>query len=281
MTLSRDEVLPRPTVFRPDLLRGQVALVSGGGTGIGQGIAVLLGELGADVAVCGRRRERLEETRALLTSRGGHCTAVAANIRVPDQVDALFEALDSEYGHIDILVNNAGGQFAEHAIDLTDKGWRAVIDTNLNGTWTMMQRAARRWREKRRPGSIVNIVAPYERGMFGVAHTVAARAGVAYVSRNVAVEWAPLSIRVNCVLPGPIATSGLEVYEPAVREQMARALPMRRLGDIQDIAEAVVYLSAPSGGFITGEVIAVDGGHRLHGALWQAGRPEGWGENDA
>lgn len=276
--IARDDVLTRPTVYRSGLLDGMRFLVSGGGTGIGQGIALLLAELGARVAICGRRSEPLEETRALLASVGTDCAVRPTNIRDPEDVDALFAWLDEALGGIDGLVNNAGGQYPQHSLDLSDKGWRAVVDTNLNGTWTMMQRAARRWRERGAPGSIVSIIAPYVRGMYGLAHTVAARAGVAHLSRNVAVEWAPLGIRVNCVMPAGIATRGLEVYDEAVRAEMAQAHPLRMLGDVQDVAEAVVYLSAPSGRFITGEIVAVDGGHQIHGDLWQAGRPEGWEE---
>jgi citronellol/citronellal dehydrogenase len=273
---ARADVLSRPSVFRPDLMRGQRALVSGGGTGIGQGIALLLGELGAKVVVCGRRSGPLEETRALLAAAGTRCVPVPTDIREPDQVDALFARTVEELGGLDLLVNNAGGQFPEHAIDLSDKGWRAVIDTNLNATWTMMQRAARYWRSSDRPGVIVNIIAPFVRGMYGLAHTVAARAGVAYVSRNVAIEWAPHRIRVNCVMPGGIATRGLDTYAPDVRAQMRDAHPLRTLGEVQDVAEAVVYFAAPSARFVTGEVLAVDGGLQIHGELWQAGRPVGW-----
>jgi citronellol/citronellal dehydrogenase len=276
VSVSRDDVLTRPSVFRRDLLAGKRFLVSGGGTGIGRAIATQLAELGAAVAICGRRPEPLEETQLLLASIGARCIAIPSNIREPRQVDALFDAVDTELGGIDALVNNAGGQFPQHSLDLSDKGWRAVVDTNLNGTWTMMQRAARRWRDREASGSIVNIVAPYVRGMYGLAHTVASRAGVAYLSRNVAVEWAPLRIRVNCVMPGGIDTPGLETYAPEVRAGIAHAHPLGRLGTAQEVAEAVVYLCAPSGSFITGEVLAVDGGHQLHGEMWQAGRPEGW-----
>ncbi|MCA9512268.1 MAG: SDR family oxidoreductase [Myxococcales bacterium] len=269
-------MLARPSPFRAGLLDGVRLLVSGGGTGIGQAIALAAAELGARVAVCGRRAEPLDETRALLASLGHACFARPTNIREPEAVDALFDALDAEMGGVDVLVNNAGGQFPQHAIDLSDKGFRAVVDTNLNGTWTMMQRAARRLRARGASGAIVNIVAPYERGMYGLAHTVAARAGVAYLSRNVAVEWAPLGIRVNCVMPGGIDTRGLEHYAPEVRAEMAAAHPTGSLGVAQDVADAVVYLAAPSTPFVTGVVLPVDGGHHLHGELWQAGRPEGW-----
>lgn len=114
--------------------------------------------------------------------------------------------------------------------------------------------------------------------MFGLAHAVAARSGVAFVSRTLAVEWAPLNIRVNCIVPGGIATAGLEVYDDAVVAEMARANAMRRMGEVQDVAEAVVYLAGPSGDYSTGEILTVDGGHQLFGELWQAGRPEGWEE---
>ena len=136
-----------------------------------------------------------------------------------------------------------------------------------------MQRAARFWQREQTGGSIINIVAPYRRGMYGLAHTVAARAAVAHLAQNLAVEWAPAGIRINCVLPGPIATEGLAVYSDEARAALAKSNPLHRLGDVQDIAEACAYLSAPSGKFITGEILVVDGGHQLQGELWMAGRP--------
>jgi len=280
VSLGRNDVLTRPGVYRNDLLVGQRFLVSGGGTGIGQGIALQLAELGASVAICGRRSAPLEETRALIDATGQRCFAMCADIRDPDQVDALFAGVEREFDGIDGLVNNAGGQFPAHSLDISDKGWRAVVDINLNGTWTMMQRAARVWQARSAPGSIVNVIAPYVRGMYGLAHTVAARGGVAHLSQNVAVEWAPLGIRVNCVMPGGIATRGLESYAPEVREQMARAHPLGSLGTVQDVAEAVAYLSGPAAQFITGIILPVDGGQQLHGDLWQAGRPQGWEQRD-
>lgn len=273
---SDEELLELPTVFRSGLFDGRRVLVSGAGTGIGRGIALLFGRLGARVALCGRRPEPLEETRALLARTGSQALVVPANIREPEQVDALFARVAEAWGGLDVLVNNAGGQFPQHALDISDKGWRAVVDTNLNGTWTMMQRAARHWRDRGGPGCIVSILAPYLRGMYGVAHTVAARAGVAHLVRAVAVEWAPLGIRVNGVLPGPIATSGLDVYPPLARRALARSNPLQALGDVQDVAEACAYLAAPSGRFVTGEVLVVDGGLQLWGELWLAGRPPGF-----
>lgn len=276
MALSPENPDQRPSIFRADLLEDHTVLVSGGGTGIGRGIALLCAKLGADVSICGRNIQPLEDTRELIEQMGRRCITVVANIREPESVDKIFDKVVQEFSHLDVLVNNAGGQFPQHSIDMSDKGWRAVIDTNLNGTWTMMQRAARSWRDSGRGGAIVNIIAPFVRGMYGVAHTVASRAGVAYLSRNVAVEWAPLGIRVNCVMPAGIETAGLDTYDADVRAEMACSHPLNMLGDPQDVAEAVVFLAAPSGRFITGEILAVDGGQQIHGNLWQAGRPHGW-----
>lgn len=271
-----EELATRPTVFRHDLLAGKVYVVSGGGSGIGRGIAYLLSRLGADVMICGRRADKLDETAAGIRRHVGREIAThAMTIREPDQVEALIEATYERYGRLDGLVNNGGGQFPQAALDFSVKGWLAVIDTNLNGTWYMMQAAARRWRDLGRTGSVVNIVATVWRGMPQVAHTCAARAGVIYLSKTVATEWAPLGIRVNCVAPGAIATDGLNVYPEGVPERFAVTNPMKRLGDVYDVAEAVVYVSADSGKFVTGEVLVVDGGHCGWGDTeWPGGKPD-------
>jgi citronellol/citronellal dehydrogenase len=269
-----EELLRLETVYRPDLFEGRVVLVSGAGTGIGKAIACLFGRLGARVVLCGRSEEKLATTVTLLERLGAPHLAIATNIREPEQVDRLFDEIEAAGHGLDIVINNAGGQFPQASIDLSDKGWRAVVDTNLNGTWTMMQRAARFWQRKETPGSIVNIIAPYRRGMFGIAHTVASRAAVAHLARNLAVEWAPLEIRVNCVLPGPIDTEGMNVYPTEAQQTLTRSNPMKHLGDVQDVAQACAYLSASSGKFITGETLVVDGGHQLWGDLWMAGRPD-------
>ena len=179
------------------------------------------------------------------------------------------------FGRLDTLVNNGGGQFPQSAIDFSVKGWNAVIDTNLNGAWYMMQAAACAWRDSGAPGNIVNIVATIWRGMPQVAHTTAARAGVIYLSKTLATEWAPLHIRVNCIAPGSIATSGLNVYPDGAVDHFAYTNPMKRLGDVQDVAEAVVYMSADSGKFVTGETLIVDGGHSCWGeSEWPGGQPD-------
>ena len=271
---SPEHLWAAPTVYRSDLFKGQIALVSGGGSGIGRATALLFARLGASVVICGRTQEKLDVVANFASSKGATMRAIAANIREPDQVDALFKQIEKEFGALDFLINNAGGQFPSAAIDIPPKGWSAVVNNNLNGTWLMMQRAAQHWRDRKRGGSILNIIAVTERGMPGVAHTMAARAGIIGVTRTVAVEWAPLNVRVNCLAPGLTATEGLEVYPPEAQKEFPLANPMRRPGTPMEIAEACIYLSAPSGGFITGEVLTVDGGGKLWGELWTAGRPD-------
>ncbi|HEY2561291.1 MAG TPA: SDR family oxidoreductase [Caldimonas sp.] len=261
------------TVYRKELFSGASVLVSGGGTGIGRAIALLFARLGAQVVVCGRNLDKLERVAAFARDQGARMLPIVANVRDPEQVAALFARIAAECGTLAAVVNNAGGQFAQPAIDFSVKGWNAVVDTNLTGTWTMMQAAARHWRDAAAPGAIVNVVAVVDRGIPGIAHSMAARAGVIGAMRTVAVEWAPLGVRVNCIAPGLIASDGLDVYPEAARREFHRANPLRRPGTLAEIAEAAVFLASPSSSFMTGEVMTVDGGGRLWGELWTAGRP--------
>ncbi|MBS3962815.1 MAG: SDR family oxidoreductase [Sandarakinorhabdus sp.] len=275
---TEEELATLPTVFRDDLLKSQVVLVSGGGSGIGKGITFLAARLGANVVICGRKLERLDATaNAVERATGRRPMTVAMSIREDEAVDALMDRVFDTHGRLDHLINNAGGQFPQDAIDFSRKGWRSVIDLNLNGTWWMMQAAAQRWRQAGCCGSIVNIVANVDRGMPQAAHTCAARAGVISLSKTVATEWAPLNIRVNCVAPGVIESEGFQVYPDKALARFHDANPMKRWGDVWDVAEAVVYLSADSGKFITGGIIVVDGGQAQIGVVWPAGRPDYFG----
>ena len=268
------DLAARPTVFRDELLKGKVALVSGAGSGLGKAIAFLFARLGADLVICGRDEEKLRGTERWLRKFGAEVDVHPMTIRDPEQVARLIDAAWEARGGIDILVNNAGGQFPQKAIEFSVKGWNAVIDTNLNGTWYMMQAAARRWVGDERPGAIINIVAVFQRGMPDIAHTCAARGGVTYLSKTVAVEWAPNRIRVNCVAPGCIETEGFNVYPPTAAALYSYANPMMRTGDVQDVAEACVYLAAPSGKFINGEILAIDGGQQMWGDVWSHTKPD-------
>ena len=273
--LSDDELASKPTVYHPDLMKGRRVLITGGGSGMGRAMAFLFARLGATVIIAGRREDKLSETAASIREKvGAEVDWKTASMRDAEQVDSLLDHVFERHGGLDTLVNNAGGQFPQMAIDFSRKGWNAVSDTNLNGPWWMMQGAAQRWRERNVPGNVVNIVAHVERGMPQAAHTCAARAGVIYLSRTIAMEWAPLGIRVNCIAPGAIATEGMNQYPAEAAARFNNVNPMRRLGDGWDIAEGVVYLSAPSANFITGDVLTIDGGMRMWGTVWPAGVPE-------
>jgi len=278
--LTDAELAVHPTVFAADALKERVVVVSGGAGGIGRAIAWLFARLGSHVVVVGRDRNKLDMLVSEMTARGLKASARTADIREPDAVSALFDAVWAAHGRLDILVNSAGGQFPQSAIDFSVKGWNTVINTNLNGTWYMMQAAAQRWRDRKHPGSIVNIVVVTTHGLYGIAHSVAARSGVIGLSRAVAVEWAPLNIRVNCVAPGAIETEGWNVYTPQARAAYPRSNPMMHAGSPWDIAEASVYLAAPSGKFVTGETLTVDGGGQLWGETWTTGKPDYFGGGD-
>ncbi len=278
--LTDAELAVHPTVFAADALKDQVVLVSGGAGGIGRAIAWLFARLGAHVALVGRDRGKLDALVTELGARNLKASAHTGDIRETDAVNALFDSVWAGHGRLDILVNSAGGQFPQAAIDFSVKGWNTVINTNLNGTWYMMQAAAQRWRDRKHPGSIVNIVVVTTHGLYGIAHSVAARSGVIGLSRAVAVEWAPLNIRVNCVAPGAIETEGWNVYTPEARAAYPRSNPMMRAGSPWDIAEASVFLGGPSGKFITGETLTVDGGGQLWGETWTTGKPDYFGGDD-
>ncbi len=273
--LDDDELFVQSTIYDSHLFKDKTVLVSGGGTGIGRGIAVLFARLGANVVICGRRAEQLAETATLIRDKlDVEVMTHPMSIREPEQVSELFDRVWEQYGGLDVLINNAGGQFAQDPMDYSTKGWCAVIDTNLNGTWYMMQTAAQRWRDAGKPGNIVNIVVNIHRGSMQATHSVAARAGVVYVSKSVAVEWAPLNIRVNCISPGAIASNGLRNYPREAAEKFKYANPMRRAGNVWDIAEACAYLGSPASEFISGETLSVDGGYQMRGEVWAAGEPE-------
>jgi citronellol/citronellal dehydrogenase len=268
-----EELAAHPTMFAAGSLKDHVVVITGGAGGIGRAIAWLFARLGAHVALVGRDRGKLDTLVAHLADRGLKASAYAADIREPDAVNALLDAVWAAHGRLDSLVNSAGGQFPQAAIDFSVKGWNAVINTNLNGTWFMMQTAAKHWRDHGHPGSIVNIVVVTTHGLYGIAHSIAARSGVIGLSRAVAVEWAPLNIRVNCVAPGAIETEGWNVYTAEARAAYPRSNPMMRTGSPWDVAEATVFLAGPSAKFVTGETLTVDGGSQLWGETWTTGKP--------
>ncbi len=272
--LDDEALAAHPTIYAPGAYAGRTALVSGGAGGIGRACAWLVGRLGGRVALAGRDEARLAGAVAAMRAKGVDARAYVVDIREPASVDALFKRVADETGTIDLLVNSAGGQFPQAAIDFSEKGWNTVVNTNLSGTWRMMQAAARGWRDAGKPGAIVNIVVVTRQGLHGVAHTIAARAGVVALSQTLAVEWAPLSIRVNCIAPGAIETPGWRVYDAAARATYAHSNPMMRVGAAWEVAEACAYLGGAGAEYVTGETLHVAGGAQLWGETWTIAKPD-------
>lgn len=263
-----------PTNLAAGSFKGLKVLIAGGGGGIGRATAWLAARLGAQVAIAGRKRERLDPVVAAMAARDLSALAVPADMRQRPTVEALYDAVQEAWGAPpDIVVNSAGGQFPQPAIDYTEKGWNAVIDTNLNGSFHLMQAGARRWRDAGRGGSIVNVVVS-PRGLHNVAHSCAARAGVIAFSEAVAVEWAGLGIRVNCIAPGAIRTEGWNVYQPEARARYESGNPMRAAGTPWQIAEAILFVGGPAGAFMSGETVEITGGGHLWGEIWTADKPQ-------
>ncbi|MCB0704193.1 MAG: SDR family oxidoreductase [Saprospiraceae bacterium] len=256
-------------MFHSDLLQGQVALVTGGGSGIGLAISREFLLHGATVVIASRNAERLENAKKTLEEYGIVYT-YALDIRKPESVEALATFIQETCGRLDHLVNNAGGQFPAAAADISPNGWLAVINTNLNGTWFVTQSIARHFFFKQEAGgTITNIIVNHYRGFPGMAHTGAARAGIDNLTKSLAIEWVSKNIRVNAVAPGIINSTGLENYPPEMVAQVAGTIPMKRLGTVDEVAQLVLFLSSSYAGYITGETVYIDGGSRLWGSMWQ------------
>lgn len=258
--------MPYASVFRADLFAGQVAIVTGGGSGIGRCISHELASLGATVVVASRDQAKLERVVAEIREDGGKADAVACDIRKEDQVAALVKETLARHGRIDALVNNGGGQFVSPIENLSLKGWQAVIDTNLTGTFLMSREVVTRTMAER-GGAVVNIVAEMWRGMPMMGHSGAARAGVVNLTKTCALEWAAHKIRVNAVAPGLILSSGFSTYPEVVRQMMKTLpaeIPARRFGTESEVSAAVCFLLSPAAAYITGETLCVDGALPLY-----------------
>ncbi len=256
--------------LRPGIFEGRTALVTGGGRGMGRSIALRFAQLGAAVVVTGRHIETLEETVDQIAAEGGRALAQAADIRQTDQVDVLVQAAVDRFGRIDFLVNNAGGQFPARPSEISDRGWRSVIDLNLNGTWNMLSRVGPLLTAQRF-GAVVNIVHVYsfERGAPPFVHSGAARAGVVNMTRTLANYWARHNVTINALAPGSISTEALREKEyaqlgtPDYEDHQVRDVPAHRLGEREEMAEICAFLCSPAARYINGSVITADGGQSL------------------
>lgn len=245
-------------VLAPELFDGRSAFVSGSGSGIGRGITLRLAELGMAVFGIGRREEKLAETARLAEGLPGRFAFETCNVRDADAVTALVAKVGEAQG-IDLLVNNAGGQFFAPATEISKRGWEAVIDLNLNAVFTVTK-AAHPFLKARR-GAVVNMsLTGALRGSMGLAHSIAARAGVLGLTRTLALEWAADGIRLNCLGPGTVVTEGLadEAAQPMLKSLLA-ATPLGRTTSVEEVAELVAFLASPAGALISGQLIQIDG----------------------
>ena len=249
------------SVFAPGLFAGQLAVITGGGSGIGRCTAHELAALGAHVVLIGRNPDKLRAVEAEIAEDGGQASHVVCDIRQEDAVRQSVAAIVARHGAIDALINNAGGQYMTPVEQISAKGWQAVIDTNLTGGF-LMARECFTQSMQARGGSIVNIVADFWGSMPGMAHSGAARAGMVSFTETSAAEWATRGVRVNAVAPGYIASSGMDHYPEAARpmlREMPKTVPLGRLGTEAEVSAGIVFLLSPAASFISGTVLRIDG----------------------
>jgi NAD(P)-dependent dehydrogenase (short-subunit alcohol dehydrogenase family) len=265
-------------IFAPDLLAGKICAVSGAGTGLGRATAVELATLGATVVGCGRRSEPLEQVVAEIGGSGGKAEFEALDIREAEAVDGFFDGIMERHGRLDLLVNNAGGQFLSPAEAITPKGFRTVIELNVQGTWQMTHAAATKAFIPQEEGKIVSLTVSPHMGFPGMVHTGAARAAVENMMRTLSVEWARFGIRAVAVAVGQFDTETLRSkYPKAVVENVAGTVPVGRLGTGEEMAWLIAFLASPAGDFFSGCVLTIDGARDNWFGTWPPGGASGEG----
>ena len=256
------------SVFRPGLFKGQMVVVTGGGSGIGRCTAHELVSLGARVALVGRKLEKLQAVQCEIQDVGGIASTHVCDIREEDAVRATVTAVLAAHGRIDGLVNNAGGQFPAPLAQTSARGWDAVVSNNLTGGFLMARECYTQWMAQH-GGAIVNTIADIWMGMPGMGHSGAARAGMLNFTETAALEWGP--VRVNAVAPGWIASSGMDQYPPEMRAQirgMAQLVPVQRMGTESEVSAATVFLLSEAAAFISGACLRVDGAAPNAKRIW-------------
>ena len=256
------------TIFKDGILAGRVALVTGGGTGITGGVARALAEAGASVALVSRKLEHLEPAAAAINEAGGKAVAVAADVRLYEQVERAVAATVESFGRVDIVVNGAAGNFLCRAEEMSPNAFGTVVDIDLKGTFNVCRAAFEELKKNR--GQVLNISATLHYGGTPYQlHVSAAKAGIDALTRNLAVEWGPHGIRTNAIAPGPIEdTEGMRRLVPeSVKQKLLRKIPLGRFGLIRDIEHCAVFLCSDAASFINGAVIAVDGGNWLFNSV--------------
>ena len=258
------------SIFHPDLFADQVHWVTGAGSGIGRCVAHELASLGATVIVSGRKGDRLEAVCDEIRADGGRAESLACDIRDEEGVKAAVAEVLAKHPRIHGLVNNAGGQFPSPMEGISKKGFEVVVSNNLTGGFLMMREVFLQSMQQH-GGAIVNMTADFRNGMPGMAHSGAARAGMANLTQTASVEWAYAGVRVNAVAPGWIASSGLDTYEGPIKRiipTLKNHVPMRRLANEAEVSAAICFLLSPGAGFITGVTLQIDGGASLGSAIF-------------
>jgi NAD(P)-dependent dehydrogenase (short-subunit alcohol dehydrogenase family) len=258
-------------VFQTDLLQDKVILVTGGGTGLGRAMGERFLELGAKVAICGRRQEVAEQAAAdMARTTGGETFATRCDVRQPEQVEAMMEAVTRRFGRIDVLVNNAAGNFISPTERLSTRAVDAVLGIVLHGTFYCTLALGKRWLEQGQSGTMLNIVTTYAwTGSGYVVPSAAAKAGVLALTRSLAVEWGPYGIRQVAIAPGPFPTEGAWTRlmpRSDMQEQLLHTNPLRRVGQMAELTNLAAYLISDAAGYINGEVVTIDGGEWIGGA---------------
>ena len=245
----------------PDANAGAVAIVTGGGTGIGRATAFELARTGASVAICGRRPEPLEDARRELEERGGEVLAMPCDVRDQGQVGAFLDAVGERFGSIDVLVNNAGGQFAAPAEEISLKGFRAVHRLNVDAPWHLTHEVASRWMIPQRRGVVFFLGFSPRRGVPMMAHSSTARSALETMAAALSNEWSRYGVRAICIAAGLIETEGLLQYgDRDVIDGYARMVPMGRVGSPEEVAATIAFLASAGGGYVTGSSVLIDGG---------------------
>jgi NAD(P)-dependent dehydrogenase (short-subunit alcohol dehydrogenase family) len=246
---------------------GKVAVITGGGSGLGRDMALAFAREGAHVCVIGRRQEKLDETVAAVVEAGGKGLGLSCDVRDAARVEAVFAEIVKTAGRIDVLVNNAAGNFVAPSEMLSPNGFKAVVDIVLLGTFNCTHFAFDALKANR--GAILNIIASYAwSGEPGAIHSASAKAGVLAMTRTLAAEWGRYGIRANAIAPGPIHTEGTDknLWSVADVEEMIRSqVPMGRIGEPQDVSRAALFLCSDDANWISGATLAVDGAHWLNG----------------
>jgi NAD(P)-dependent dehydrogenase (short-subunit alcohol dehydrogenase family) len=249
---------------------GQVVAVTGGGTGLGKGIALEFARLGARIAILSRKPEHLAAGVEAIEAVGAKAIAVACDVRDADAIVRAFDEIETKLGPVDVLINNAAGNFPAPAEEMSPNGFRTVVDIVLNGTFNCSREFALRRLAAGKGGAILNIGATYSwTGGPGTAHSAAAKAGVTNLTQSLAVEWAPDDIRVNCLAPGRFPHKDLPDHMIAHRagETADNTIPGQRVGEVRELGWAATFLCSPYAAYITGHTLVVDGGNWLRRSL--------------